>query len=269
MKLLIHSALWASCTIRQNIAKPLAGSSIQPVPLKDIRKLLSDEYMNLEAGYGQSSDNLDVVAASTYMRGVTGGMIDWWFSWLSHTDKYKMWHPRDHVYAEWAAPPSGEGYIGGHHLVKEYIGGALQSLNISFKDPGIYFGPNWRAEFDKTNHSTAVVGKVSFYDFDKKESTPVGHLLHLIHDEPDGVRMRSRFWLGDLGFTADTPLGESLVPQFLTRGLQKHASEEMAILATILPKLWRENSKEGKLGKATGFITSDPNGGTYPGPHGV
>jgi DAPG hydrolase PhiG domain len=269
MQLSILLALWVSCAVRQSLASPSAGSSIQPVPLKDIRKLLTDEYMNLEAGYGQSSDGLDVVAASTYMRGVTGSMIDWWFSWLSHTDKYKMWHPRDHVFADWVPPPSGEGYIGGHHLVKEYIGGELQNLNISFKDPATYFGPNWRAEFDATNHSTAVVGRVSFYDFDKKESNEVGHLLHLIHNEPDGVRMRSRFWLGDLGVPIDIPPGESLVPQVLTRGLQKHASEEMAILGTILPELWRQNSKEGKAGKATGFDKSDPNGHTYPGPHGV
>jgi hypothetical protein len=250
-------------------AGALANSPIELVPLKDASKLLSDEYVNLEAGYGQASDGLDVVAASTYMRGVTGSMIDWWFSSTLTTERYLMWHPRDHVYAEWVPPPTGKGYIGGHHLVKEYIGGELQNLNISFVTPAVRFGDGWRDALTRSNHSTAVVGHVAFYDFNTRESTPVGHVVHLVHDEPDGVRMRSRFWLGDLGPDLQIPVGQSVVPEYLTRGLQKHCTEEMAILATILPKIWRENSEEGKAGKPTGFDKSNPKGHTYPGPYGV
>lgn len=255
---------WVFCAVE------IFAQGIQPVPLKDIKKLLSEEYMNLESGYGQASDGLDVVAASTYMRGVTGEMVDWWFATLYNTDKYKMWHPRDHVYAEFIVPPSGKGnYIGGQHLVKEVIGGELQSLNISFTDPSVYFGDNWKSEFTATNHSTAIIGRVSFFDFATRSSNPVGHLLHLVHDEPDGVRMRSRFWLGDLGVPIEAPLGMSLVPQYLTRGLQKHASEEMAILATFLPKLWRGESDAGKSGKPLRFDRTNPDSGTYAGPFSV
>jgi hypothetical protein len=31
----------------------------------------------------------------------------------------------------------------------------------------------------------------------------------------------------------------------------------MAILATILPELWRENNEEGRTGEVTGFILDD------------
>jgi hypothetical protein len=247
----------------------LASSTPTLVPLAEAASLLLDDYQTLEAGYGLAADGLDVVAASTYMRGVTAPMIEWWFTWLSTTDQYKMWHPRDHVYAEWVRPAAG-GYIGGSHLVKEYIGGELQNLNISFVSPRERFGADYAAKMKASNHSAAITARVSFYDFDSKLSTPVGHALHLVHDEPDGVRMRSRFWLGDLGpDTPKLPAGQSLVPVELTRGLQKHCAEEMAILATILPKLWRENSEEGKAGKPTGFDKSDPKGRTYPGPFGV
>jgi hypothetical protein len=245
------------------------SNAIVPVPLTQIHSLLNDDYTNLEAGYGIDSNGLSVVAASTYMRGVTGPMVDWWFSWLGHTDYYRDWHPRDHVYAEFVPPLSGEGYVGGHHLVKERIGGELQQLNISFLDPGVYFGAAWKDDFVKANVSTAAVGRVSFYDFDSKTSNPVGHLLHLVHNEPDGVRMRSRFWLGDLGDGFTPPPGVELGPHNLVRGLQKHASEEMAILGTILPDLWRTNSQEGKKGGATGFDKSDARGPRFPGPHGV
>lgn len=69
----------------------------------------------------------------------------------------------------------------------------------------------------------------------------MGHLIHLIKEEPDGVRMRSRFWLGDVEGVTDPQIRREQVPQEFTIGLLKHATEEMAILATILPQLYAEN----------------------------
>lgn len=57
----------------------------------------------------------------------------------------------------------------------------------------------------------------------------VGHLIHLIMDEPDGVRMRSRFWLGDVDGITDPEIRRANVPENLAMGLLQHATEEMAI----------------------------------------
>jgi len=71
----------------------------------------------------------------------------------------------------------------------------------------------------------------------------ISHLIHLIKTEPDGCRMRSRFWLGDVeGIDQPQP-----VPEAFASGLLKHATEEMAILANILPGLYMRLSKEAVL----------------------
>lgn len=69
-------------------------------------------------------------------------------------------------------------------------------------------------------------------------TTYMGHLIHLIKNEPDGVRMRSRFWLGDVDGMKSEEAVEQVSPG-LIKGLCKHCTEEMAILAEILPGLYQ------------------------------
>lgn len=72
--------------------------------------------------------------------------------------------------------------------------------------------------------------------------TYVGHLIHLIKNEPDGVRMRSRFWLGDMDGVTDREIRKANVPEKFAMGLLQHATEEMAILATVLPDMYHKFS---------------------------
>ncbi|KAK5135336.1 hypothetical protein LTR08_005440 [Meristemomyces frigidus] len=213
--------------------------SIQPLRLQDAAQLLEQEYLPLEAGYGVTADGMYHIAGSTYMRNCTGQMVDWWFGHIQTTEQYKLWHPRDHVFSDWEGPRDNDStYIGGHHLVHEYIGGELAKLKISFRDPAEYFGEGWRAAFDKSDYSTAICGKVGLWNPENDSVRYMGHLIHLIKNEPDGCRMRSRFWLGDAD-GLDTPEQRmASVPNGLPQGLCKHATEEMAILGTILPELY-------------------------------
>ncbi|KAJ9620103.1 hypothetical protein H2203_007867 [Taxawa tesnikishii (nom. ined.)] len=209
---------------------------VAPLRLQDAGLLLEHEYLPFEAGYAINADGMHHVAASTYMRNCTGAMVDWWFGWIHKTDMYKLWHPRDHIFSDWEGPRGNDSvYVGGHHLVEEYIGGEVCKLKISFRDPSEYFGNDWRVAFKKAGYSTAVCGKVGNWDRENDSVMYIGHLIHLIKDEPDGCRMRSRFWLGDVeGITEPQGRADS-VPKGLAPGLLKHATEEMAILATILP----------------------------------
>jgi hypothetical protein len=243
----------------------------QAVDLKDVGLMLTNEYLPMEAGFGITTDGMRHVAASTYMRGVTSEMIEWWFGWSQNTDQYLLWHPRDHVQLDWVPPPanSTSRYIGGSHLAKEYVGGDLQSMKITFQNPSVYFGPTWKEDFAKNNYSTAICSRVAAYDAPTKDSFNIGHVIHLLHNEPDGIRMRTRFWLG--AFDVPLPVGAAIaaVPEKSAKGLLKHSTEEMAILATVLPGLWREHSEEGTAGKQTGFEKLNPRGKTYQGPCGA
>lgn len=222
-------------SISQNLTKiPL------PLRLSDAKLLLENEYLPLEAGYGLTDDNMLHVAASTYMKGCSSKMIDFWFGYIHTTDQYKLWHPRDHVFSDWEGPRGTESqYIGGHHLVHEYIGGELMKLKISFKDPEEYFGSGWRDAFEKAGYGTAVCGRIGEWKPETGEVTYSGHLIHLIKNEPDGCRMRSRFWLGDVQ-GLDKAVGDK-VPESMRAGLLKHATEEMAILATLLPQVYTKH----------------------------
>ena len=212
--------------------------------LKDAKLLLAHPYLPMEAGIVVTEDGMCHVAASTYMKGSTGPMIDWWFGWIHHTEQYKIWHPRDHVFSDWEGPRENNStYIGGHHLVHEYIGGVLQKLKISFKDPGEYFGADWQSAFKEAGYSTAVCGRVGTWNDQTDEVFYVGHLIHLIKDEPDGVRMRSRFWLGDVDGITDPEIRKANVDMPFALGLLQHCTEEMSILAMVLPEMYQKYSK--------------------------
>lgn len=85
----------------------------QALLIKDAPLLLEHNYLPLEAGYAIAPDGMHHVAASTYMRGCSGKMIDWWFGWIHRSDQYKLWHPRDHVFSDWSGPRENNStYIG-------------------------------------------------------------------------------------------------------------------------------------------------------------
>ncbi|KAJ6036145.1 hypothetical protein N7540_000424 [Penicillium herquei] len=217
--------------------------------LSDAKLLLENPYLPMEAGVAVTEDGHHHIAGSTYMKGSTGAMIDWWFGWIHTTEQYKLWHPRDHVFSDWEGPRDNNStYIGGHHLVHEYIGKNLAKLKISFRDPSEYFGPNWKADFQNAGYSTAVCGKVGDWDDTTGEVVYGGHLIHLIKDEPDGIRMRSRFWLGDIpGLSAEER--KAAFPREFAFALLQHATEEMAILSTILPGMYEQHAPKSESNK--------------------
>ena len=54
-----------------------------------------------QIGYGVMDDGTGFVCNTTYMPGVTGEMLDWWFPWHSVGSdlRYKIWDPEDHYFA--------------------------------------------------------------------------------------------------------------------------------------------------------------------------
>ena len=83
----------------------LQGGPIAPekcIPFEERNKFLkgeADEYANI--GYGVAADGTGLVCNTTYMPGVTGEMLDWWFPWHSVGSdlRYKIWDPEDHYFA--------------------------------------------------------------------------------------------------------------------------------------------------------------------------
>jgi hypothetical protein len=106
-------------------------------------------------------------------------------------------------------------------------------------------------------YGTAVRSRVAIYEFESKQSLPVGHAIYLIHNEPNRIRIRSRFWPGTSNNPSFGLKIANVLPGTMVSGLEKRSPEEMAIIATVLPRLWREISEEEKAGAQTSFEKQD------------
>ena len=211
--------------------------------LDEANSLLDNFYLPFESGWLRLESGVVHVAARTHMVGCTAAMVDWWLGFVHTTEHYTWWHPRDHVFSDWDGERGTGRYLGGTHLVHERIGGQLHKLKINFRDPKEILD---ESKFSKAHVGTAIFGYVG----DLERPGYFGRLLHLVQNTPDGCVMRSRFWLGELD-----PLPEprpspqammQLVPDSFGAGLHAHASEEMSILASCLPTLYRIHNAVGR-----------------------
>ena len=228
------------------IAAPLLPS------LTDMPKLLAPGYHQLEDGYGFRSDGAFHVAVRTDLPGVSPEMIDWWFAWHSaEPQRYKLWHPRAHVHAQWDAPDTAEllalpyrqRYIGRTSFVDEYLGSEMSHIAVSFIAPS-ELGFDEQALRDP-EQATVVCARISLAE----HPVDAGFLLHHVRRVPGGSEMRSRFFIG--GQFAFIRAGRFLsdiatrVARTVAaprpdnaRDLLVHCSQEMSHLASFLPQIY-------------------------------
>jgi hypothetical protein len=223
---------------------PIAGPLLPP--LARAPELLAPGDQETENGYALVDGALHV-AIKTEMPGVEARMVDWWFAWHSdEPQRYKLWHPRAHVHAEWHKDSRDKtGYVGRTSVVDEYLGHTLGRYAIRFVPPR-ELGLD-EAVLAQTK-STAICARAGF------AAPPLdgGVLLHHVRPVPGGCEMRSRFWLGGPyaaarrgGPVADLAVvaARRVIKPTLAEGhaLLVHCAQEMAHLASFLPELYREN----------------------------
>lgn len=203
---------------------------------KDANQMLETFYLPFETGWKRLDTGVINIAVRTPMIGCTPAMVDWWLGFVHHTEEYRWWHPRDHVFSAWEGDSEPGKYIGRIHLVHEYLGAHLAKLKINFRDPGEILD---KSRFAEAKVGTAIYGYVGAIG----ESGWFGRLLHLVQETPEGCVMRSRFWLGEIEPVPNPkPTPEMLqekAPDELGAGLYAHCCEEMSILAGFLPTLYR------------------------------
>lgn len=217
--------------------------------LSDAPQMLTSEE-EMENGYGLCGDGSMVVAVSTEMPDVTPAMWDWWFGWHSDDSRrYRLWHPRAHMFAGWADPNTDttgrsdrERYIGRTSFVDEYLGAERNELAIRFLAPGEL---GCDESLLATDTVIAARGGFSGVPLD------AGYLVHHVRAVAGGSQMRSRFWLGGthvsarghdiadpaLRLVARTAMRRS---EEQARALLVHCAHEMSHLSTFLPTLFAE-----------------------------
>ncbi|KAF2434214.1 hypothetical protein EJ08DRAFT_496272 [Tothia fuscella] len=222
--------------------------------LSDADLLLINHYLPLEAGYCLNSEGMYYVSTSVVMPRVTGTMIEWWFGYVTTTQQFKQWHPKDHEYSEWYGLHGNSTYIGGHHLVREWIGDELHHFRFSFKHPREYFDSTWRRNFQRNGYATAICARLGIWGGPGFEAAEMGHVIHLVKNEFQGVRMRSRFWLGDVPGIEVADIRARIVSPSLAAGLGRHCAEEMTFLAGFLPELYERENPRPERGKGSSWL---------------
>ena len=226
---------------------PMAEALFPPMS-QAISSIVDAEVQN---GFTVTSDGAIHVNLVTEMPAVTPAMIDWWFGWHSDSpERYKLWHPRAHVHAQWSKPPApgttGRArYLGYTSEVDEYLGSAMIRGAIQFRRPeelGL-IDATVAAGVD----ATAVCARVGLVEL----PIDIGFLAHHVAAVPGGSVMRSRFWLGGSNIAARTASLRVVTPavkrltrlsELDARALLVHCSQEMTHLASFLPALYDQES---------------------------
>lgn len=220
-------------------------------PADRASELLQDDYWPIETGYARTPDLGIRVFCLTHMPRVTPEMWDWWFGWHGdEANKYKLWHPKAHINAEWADGEKGEqAYVGRTSHITEYLGSGVKKGAISFVSP---------KEMGLDENKIKERGEVFICARVGLPGLPLkaGWLLHQIRNVEGGVEMRSRMWFGGANCAIGNnpgaigkaimfllrPLSMPLLPR--PQELLAHNAQEMQHLAEFLPELYAEFGPE-------------------------
>ena len=176
--------------------------------IEDLNQLLEPGYQEMETGYYRLENGQIHVAALTRMPRCNGEMVNWWFGFLDNTEKYKLWHPDDHLLLEWDDKFSPGNYIGATMTIKENMGNVILDGKIRFVEPSIFFDTS---RFEEANVGTVICGDGYGLEMDKQ----VGQIIHFVRNTDFGCEMRSRFWILDASasnFDASTMKKSALIP---------------------------------------------------------
>jgi len=150
------------------------------------------------------------------LEGVTPEMLNWWWMNMGDTERYKLWHPADHISARWEVSPQDDP-LRSTQVACEKIGGIPTVLRIRVKDPTEILASQ--------TYSHAMGGCV----LDNKDN-PVVFVVHEYESVPDGpLKMRSTFRV------------PARAPKLFREAIRKHNREEMAQFPVFLPKLYSES----------------------------
>ena len=147
--------------------------------LGEANRLLDAFCLPFESGWIRLENGVVHVAARTPMIGCTPAMVEWWFGFIHTTEQYRWWHPRDHLFSDWDGERGTGRYLGGTHLVHEYIGGDIYKLKINFRDPAEILDAG---RFSEARVGTAIFGYVG----DLERPGYFGRVLHLVQTTAEG-----------------------------------------------------------------------------------
>ena len=181
--------------------------------------------------YSHGSSNVSIsginyeVVVNQKIYGVKAAMVDWWWDNIGNTERYRHWHPMDHVTFAWLTAPKNPRDltydVGAVQRISERIGDSISNLDIEWANPKDVPQPLTYNHF--------------VYGFTRLAGTPFGgYLLHEYRDVADGIEMKSTFVV---------PL---LIGREFVFDLAHHCQQEMQMFSYFLPRFFAAEYKGGK-----------------------
>ena len=182
--------------------------------LEKIEAMSKESFRQMEQIARESnSETIDLVVDHE-LKGVTPEMIDWWWDNINNSERYKLWHPDDHISFKWERSPEN-GHVG-----------AIQSVIEIVKVPTL-LRIRWEAPNSipiKATYNHVLAGSV----LDSNDN-PLSWILHEYESIENGTRLRTTFRL------------PAKVPKWFIRALRKHNIGEIGEFPNFLPALYEEN----------------------------
>lgn len=184
--------------IPEEIRRSLDGPPVTLTPFASKDDILLTPSLQEEVGYGRFPDGRWLVSMTCPMPGISFDMVDWWFWWHCREDiRYQAWFPGEHFacswkksQAEWFEADSKPPFQPNTKYPTERIGSMRMRLRIDFTTPaGFGFSEEAVAEGGVAG---IVCGHVSILN----GLVPNTEMAHIYFHDRDGLRLASRFWLG-------------------------------------------------------------------------
>jgi len=252
--------------VRAGIQLPRPCSPSLALPFGDATQLLRGGQLALESGLARCADGSVYVATSSVLRGCTGVMLQWWFTFCDRGSLYRLWHPEDHVWCTWNPEylhTASNLRVAGHergnsHVVVEHMGkfanNPAEDLHIDFVDPAEWgFTP---AACQEAGVRAVFCMRVHVLREPGLGHLRTGYVVHIARDaaDGDGIELRSRFWLAKdvcvVGQAVFLPhcvanwlvsrrfAKVATLPMTRAASVWRHATEEFRVLGNILAELF-------------------------------
>lgn len=215
-------------------------------------------YLPDEFGYYLNADGSAQISNRTFMPGVSGEMLDWWFAWHPlYPLRYSIWDNEEHLdllitddvrekIVDPAVPMDQKHWDVTHNPIEQFGDGTVDSVFIHFADPH-KFG------MDMTRYKT---DECSFLICANIETPiPGGQLpvvlIHIARPVAGGVEYRTRFWFGwrVAGGEARLALPEGMrVPQGPPRPSCATISSSIPTSPPSCPRYTRKRGTAGEGG---------------------
>ena len=227
---------------------PVDGSDM--LSRDEVDRLRDPAPLDVETGWCRMPDGTVRVAVEVGLPGITTEMVEWFLVWhIRRSQRYRAWHPRSHFSCELVRDSDDSGkpqWSGEYHPVEDVGSGKLTAWPV-FRSP---------SEFGFSDDCVGDERVATVFSAEVGDWRLIGHtgMCHVFLNEADGLRLRSRFWIGEkvhprlpglLGSAGESLLSrkfvrDQAVPDGIGPGLATHSAEEYANLVAILPGLYEK-----------------------------